>query len=224
MGDTHDIVVVRYQLDRANIKNSIIVHVGDIGVGFRSIEKEEHVLWQLQKWLVQNNNLFFGCRGNHEDPSIFNLDHRFNKTFSNIKFLPDYSRLNINDKKFLFVGGAISIDRMYRTPNKDYWVDESFVLGEREEDLTPCDVLITHSSGINQFPVGGLAKIAHWLERDDTLERDIILERTNIQNLYDKVKPKIAHIFGHFHHSHTEYDKEVLNKCLNINELYKLNV
>jgi hypothetical protein len=50
-------------------------------------------------------------RGNHDDPYYFN-----NKVFSysNVELLEDYTILTVGNDNILCVGGAISIDRLYR--------------------------------------------------------------------------------------------------------------
>jgi len=61
----------------------------------------------------------------------------------NFKLVPDYTRLEINGQSWLFVGGAVSINRIDREEGKTWWPNEDMVL--REDLAIPSDVLVTHA-------------------------------------------------------------------------------
>ena len=94
--------------------------------------------------------------------------------FSNLEFIEDYTVKDLNGEKFLFVGGAISIDRRYRRESIDYWIDEPFVFDENKAQ--ECDVLVTHSapSWIGPFDKDG---ISGWCAKDENLWDEGVMER-----------------------------------------------
>jgi hypothetical protein len=109
--------------------------------------------------------------------------------------LPDYHTQIINGEKFLFVGGAISIDRKIRQEGFSYWENEPFVLDESK--IEECDVLITHSAPTWLGPFDKKV-ILSWCEKDEFLWRDCLKEREDHDILFELAKPKKSYA-GHFH-------------------------
>ena len=220
LGDTHSLdfcdLLIHYDLN-----NFILLGVGDHGEGF--LRSDKNNIEKLNAYCSEHNGYICLIRGNHSDPEFFNRKHWCN-SYENIEFVEDYARKTINNKKFLFVGGATSIDRQVRTAYRDYWPREKFVLPDNYETLEPCDILITHSSGIEEFPIEGLSKIAGWFNNDPTLKDELIQERELIQKLYNQVKPSIAHFWGHFHEANIQFINGVKQQCLDINEVVSINI
>lgn len=223
LGDTHDLDIMPI-LEHHAFQNFLLIHVGDFSIGFRHPKREHAILEKIQEYLENNNGYLIICRGNHDNPEFFNKHHKFNNLFPNIEFAEDYTYKTINDKTFLFVGGAISIDRQARTTYSDYWPMEKFVLPEKLETLDKCDVLITHTSAIDEFPNTGFANIAGWFKNDPTLKEELIEEREKMSKLYNQANPKIGHWFGHFHTSDRRFIDDVKQQCLDINEVVQINI
>jgi hypothetical protein len=192
LGDSHGKYDQLFSnLDDFNIQDCIIIHVGDGGEGFLEKNKQLRQFDLLNDRFKKRNIEYMSIRGNHSDPKYFDGSIKL----SNFRLLPDYHVEFINDEKFLFVGGAVSIDRKIRKPNFSYWEDELFVL--KPEFAVPCDVLITHSAPIWIGPVDKDG-ILGWCERDQYLWRDCIKEREDHTELYKLTKPKKSYM-GHFH-------------------------
>ena len=220
LGDTHDLKTIRGLLENENMNDFVLIHVGDSGTGFKHQAKEQSILDDLQKYCQDHDGYVLITQGNHDYPFAYQKHSWQNMKYDRIEYIENYSRKIINGKNFLFAGGATSIDRTARIPNKEWWPDEVFKLPENLEDLEECDVLVTHSSGITQFPDGGFAKIRGLLNRDTTLEKELVEERKQIQTLVDKVKPKLLHVWGHFHDSNVIYIDGAVHRCLDINEMW----
>lgn len=218
LGDTHSLRF-EYLLRLHTLENFILIHVGDCGAGFEHTMVEVRYLDHIQKYCEKHNGRVFFTRGNHDDPECWKLDHTFNKIFDRLEFVPDYTYKSINNNIFLFAGGAISIDRKFRTQGKDYWKDEVFVLPDDYETLPQCDVLITHSAGIHQPPYDGLTRIQDFFIKDAHLPDELIEERKLIEKLYYQVLPRKAHYWGHFHYPQNEFVNNTHWRCLNIDEL-----
>lgn len=179
------------KLDQYDIKDCTLIHVGDGGEGFISPEKQLRQFELLNNRFKKRNIHYLSIRGNHSDPAYF----KGQIALSNFELLPDYSVRELNGEKFLFVGGAVSIDRVYRKQDISYWSDELFVFDESK--AVECDVLITHSSPTYIGPADKEG-IAHWCNKDATLWDDCLTERKLHDKLFSVAKPKRSY-HGHFH-------------------------
>lgn len=192
LGDTHGMwTPLRHRIEKYNIKSCTIIGVGDNGIGFVHPDKQHAAFKALNEFFKDRDIEFMSIRGNHDDPSYFLGGVKY----SNFELLPDYTTREINGEKYLFVGGAVSIDRRVRTPHQSYWYDEIFVL--KPELITECDVLITHSAPtwLGDFNKSG---IEGWLSKDDTLWDECMKERIDHDILYAMARPSTAYC-GHFH-------------------------
>lgn len=99
------------KINQYDIKDCIIVICGDVGIGFYSKNFYENTLEYLNNECLYRHINLLMIRGNHDDPYYFN-----NKVFSysNVELLEDYTILTVGNDNILCVGGAISIDRLYR--------------------------------------------------------------------------------------------------------------
>jgi UDP-2,3-diacylglucosamine pyrophosphatase LpxH len=184
------------------INNCVLIHVGDGGEGFKIKKKQLREFDLLNNLFKKHNIRYWSIRGNHSDPFYFNG----NIKLSNFELLDDYTVRELNGEKFLFVGGAVSIDRLYRREGLSYWRDETFVLDESK--IQECDVLITHSapSWVGPFDKQG---ISSWCEKDPTLWDECLTERKDHDTLLKLSKPKRSY-HGHFHlYSQVEHNGTV---------------
>lgn len=123
---------ISYFIRTYDLTNCAIIVCGDIGMGFHKPEYYKQTFAKLQKILSKRNILLLLVRGNHDDPSSFIINSKFNR--KNIKLIEDYSVLqfySINDEKhknepfnILVIGGAISIDRTMRIVQNDKYTLE----------------------------------------------------------------------------------------------------
>jgi len=172
VGDNHgEYDALFNKIKSYNMSDCILIHVGDGGEGFLPYEKQLRQFEYLNDFFKKYNIEYLSIRGNHSDPSYF--DGSIN--LSNFKLLPDYTTLTLNDKKFLFVGGAISIDRTIRKEGISYWKDEVFKLDESK--IQQCDVLITHSAPTWNGPIEKNGMLASFCQKDPTLWDECMEER-----------------------------------------------
>ena len=196
-----------------NISNCILICVGDLGVGFHHPYKEHSIWRKLNDFFEHHNITFLSIRGNHDDPKYFSGTDRI--VLSNLELVADYTRKTINGEEFLFVGGAISVDRIHRLPGTSYWHDETFVL--RHELAAQCDVLITHSAPLWNGPTDK-AGISSWCDKDKMLWDECVQERHDHTALLELCKPK-KHYCGHFHTSSVAENHGCTSTILDINEI-----
>lgn len=199
------------KIDHLDLRDATLLCVGDVGIGFVERSKQERQHIHINNFFKSRDIEFLSIKGNHDDPAYF--DGSIN--LSHFKLLPDYTTLTLNDKKFLFVGGAISIDRTIRKEGISYWKDEAFKLDRSK--IQQCDVLITHSipTGLGEFSKNG---IVYWCEKDLNLWDDCMKEREDIAILYDLAKPKQA-FSGHFHVSLAQERNKCMCKIIDILEI-----
>ena len=212
MGDTHgDWGSALDAIQRNSISDAIILHVGDVGIGFLPKDVQEEILESLNAELAERNVRMYCIRGNHDDPQYFTGAY----AYSHVSLMPDYTRMRINGEEFLFVGGAISIDRTKRTPFKSWWPDEGLVYSA--ERAAPCDVLVTHTAP-NWVGPNDKTCIAYYTEQDTSLWSECVDERILMNKLIEACCAK-RHYCGHFHMSATAENNGCRSTILNINEL-----
>ena len=93
------------------LTDTLLIVAGDCGFGFEKKEYYEQMVRRNTKRMNQANNWIVFVRGNHDNPAYFE-----GTTFSYKRFIavPDYTILQACNHSILCVGGAISIDRIYR--------------------------------------------------------------------------------------------------------------
>lgn len=208
VGDVHGrFDLLQQEIKRFDIRDCTIICVGDLGIGFAYAQdqyKEHRIHAQQNEWFGRRSIHFYSIRGNHDDPQFFTGEKRV--VYDNFELLEDYTTMILNDEKFLFIGGAISVDRectdhrgtKYRREGQTYWKDEILVL--KPELLVPCDVLITHTAPTWNGPLDkeGIRSIVNYDICDPTLWDECIAERRTIDTIIREVRPKM-HYCGHFH-------------------------
>jgi Icc-related predicted phosphoesterase len=184
---------------------AMVLQCGDFGYfpkwhGHTYINEYGRIKVTDQYSVFTNGIPVYWCDGNHEDhhalvelakkePPCFMPDVYYQKRGSYIT-LPD-------GRNVLFMGGAFSIDRSWRTLNESYWEEE--VLTEADLQNLPdinIDIVISHTAPISfKFPLP-MGK-----EFPDH-SRDIL------QYVFEKYHPKLW-LFGHFH----KYNAGKTNGC-----------
>lgn len=155
-------------------------------------------------------------------------------------YLPEDDTQTVPMKTFLLVGGGVSIDRKYRMQQQTntlldyclyhdvnmleaarlvetnyYWEDElpvykPEILDEIKNNGINIEYVCTHSAPKFCTPTdkGGIRR---FLERDETLENDVNIERDVMTSVYNKIRedghPLKAWYNGHFHRKgYEEFD------------------
>ncbi len=210
LGDIHchfDVIIKH--IEKIGLENSLYIQVGDFGIGF--YPSDEKNMTVLNNKLVEGNNFLFVIRGNHDDPDWFKDDMyaEFKKTLTNIKFIPDYTVLDINDETYLFIGGAVSIDRVERVEKGTGWFEGEVIDFDYDfcETVTGIDRMVCHTAP-NFCPPFAIhtTMVMERTEKDPTLLQDLVNERTQITKIIEDImknnKLKSFH-YGHFHKSST---------------------
>jgi predicted phosphodiesterase len=242
LGDIHgNFNLINQYVKMYDIKDAHIIQVGDFGVGFSTLEKEKRMLEMYHGLLVKNNVTVWAIRGNHDYKPYFDNDPF---GFTNIKLVPDYTVLEICDKKILCVGGAISVDRMWRYTkcqrggdfttrlgNESWWPDETFILDiDKIQDLRDINIVVTHTCpdycppdntfGFGPFVEGIIRETGDIdLKVDLMVERNAVTEMFTILNMNNNID---EHYYGHFHKVDTFNKGYTKHRLLNVGELYEV--
>ena len=235
-------VIVQY-----GITDALVIVAGDCGFGFERQGFYEAVYKRFQKRLSKNNIYLAFVRGNHDNPAYFKNNSIPWKRFQTIE---DYDLIRARDHHILCVGGAVSIDRIYRydvCPSSanhyngpeefrpaNYWKDESpyFEASALDEiinsDIT-INTIITHTApSFCEFTSkDGIRRV---IEQDPELEQDCTDERWVMDRIFEHLrlagKQPERWLYGHFHaswHSTIEGTAFTMLDCIELKEI-RLNI
>ncbi len=216
-GDTHALLGPLMRQFRDNeVRGSSIIILGDVGLGFDQ-DKEEQLLRNCDVFLSATENDLYLIRGNHDKPSLWQEggENAWSTSFQHIHFVPDGQLMMIQGKRYVALGGAISVDRSARELGVDYWADEEF---------TPPTGVIAGLHGVLAhtgpfFP--GLGSIMDYIHRDHDLRFDLAREEDAVMSTIALLQPAIWYC-GHFHRSQTLQVDNTFCRCLDIGEIYQL--
>lgn len=182
-----------------------ILHVGDFG--FWGDEQGRGFLRKLQRVLGQRNSFIYVTLGNHED---YNFIEKVYKPLEgmdgcfiydqhpNIVILGRGFRWNWKGHRWISVGGAHSIDRYQRKPNKNWWKQESI----SDEDVAKsviggrADMMIAHD-----VPYGVEMFGSHRDARNGWTKAELdyaVISRLQLRKVTDIVQP-VRYVHGHYH-------------------------
>lgn len=214
IGDTHGYYnVYPYMIKSHDLKDATIVCCGDIGIGWEKSEHYKTLFKRVNKLCKERNVHIYMVRGNHDDPLYYRnsvID------YSNVHTVPDYSVIKMPDHNILCIGGATSVDRVYRKQqmersardymrwhhgvdfdtalgiaSKGYWYDEGVVFSEEDfmelkESGILIDTVCTHTAPVFCAPTQK-GNIQGFLAMDPPLAEDLDNERKVMSDIYDRI-------------------------------------
>ena len=230
IGDTHGLQnlynILKSYTEQHEINDDVFIHVGDVGIGFDKWKRDRHELQKIDALMRNAQCRLLMIRGNHDNPIYWSEDLdtlpeyanavQDLQSLTNIELISDYTVSTINNKRILFVGGAISVDRNLRTEGRDYWRDEAIRMFPldvfEQEKYNGVDTLITHSN-LNLLPPFGNVYELFGQELGD----DLTKERAYLTALYNKLNDRhpITHYFyGHHHQANVSYVNNTRFECV----------
>jgi Icc-related predicted phosphoesterase len=242
LGDLHgNFNLIGQYVKLYGIKDAHIIQVGDFGVGFARFEKERQALEMIHQQLIDNNVHVWAIRGNHDYKPYFDNDPF---GFTNIHLVADYTVLKLADKNILFIGGAVSVDRMWRKTKRQkqgilenytmgiesWWEDEIFVLDcDKLGEMSDINIVVTHTAphycepdntfGFGPFVEGIISETG-----DDGLRTDLLYERQQVTDAFNIIKMNndiTHHMYGHFHRTGVMNMYGTKHRLLNVGELWE---
>lgn len=210
IGDPHG-YFERLRYIAMNFTNTDFICVGDVNVGYGDMCKSLNDRYeQFDGWndeLKDVGNVMYWVRGNHDNPHYW-FEDRFN--YSNIILVKDYEVLNLK-KNVLCVGGAISIDRVFKKEGINYWKDENFFYDEElVKKIENIDIVVTHTAPDFAIPRESSSIVEINSISDDTLIEELKTERLEVSKMFLELTNKDSNkikewYYGHFHQSSIEY-------------------
>lgn len=187
IGDVHG----KYkQYKRLMDKYENTIQVGDMGVGFKRRQYDNHGGYHLNMYypnppydkMVSGNHRFI--RGNHDNPEVCK---------QHTQWISD----GHVEGDMMFVGGAVSVDKEFRTEGYDWWAEEELTIPELDDIVDKyCEVkpriMVTHTAP--DFLASDLAWAAHRGYKLDFPSR----HQQAFNVMFFHHKPEL-HIFGHWH-------------------------
>lgn len=218
LGDIHSEWIVLHKIVERSIFsfNDTLIQVGDFGVYPTTL-----------KTLRAQFPDGFPCKvlivdGNHENFDIINQWSKEEPTefHKNFFYVPRGYVTTIENELFGFLGGGESIDKAWRTPGYDWFMEERIQAEDVEKLIQnvknrKLDVLITHASPefVNRIHFSKLR------EEDWQLPLGWIDESAvRINKIHSVIHPK-KHYCGHMHRSITHGNVRIVD----INELIEHN-
>lgn len=141
------------------IKYHIIL--GDCGFLFGGSHKEvDKSDKYLQSWFNSKDYITLCVFGNHENydkllslPKVdIGIGETVYKVSDKIYYLQRGKIYNIEEKKFLVLGGGVSIDKDWRIPGLDWWAREQWSYTEQEDlfkllkEIDEVDYIVSHTA------------------------------------------------------------------------------
>lgn len=216
LGDIHGCFIELVDL-ATNTSDSLLVQVGDVGLGFHKLDYELQQLSEVEDICESNKNELFLIRGNHDSKERFKQLKEKGK-FNRVHLVEDYDTIQYNNKTIQFIGGAISIDRTGRRAGVSYWEDEGVVF--EKDKCKKVDILVTHTAPQYCFPQQFNEMVYGWASEDAYLIEDLTDERAVMNEICKLCEPKLL-VYGHFHSSWTDIIGDCKYKLLDINETWE---
>lgn len=163
-GDTHGSIDIgklnshRFPVQFGMTKEDVLIIAGDVGVVWDNSKTD--LYWR--NWLSEKNFTTLCCLGNHENYnaiSEFPITEKFGGQVREIAPSLFYAVggeiYTLNGKTYLFINGADSHDKAYRTENKSWWAAEQISAEQIERAKAnvakynnKVDYVISHTGGI----------------------------------------------------------------------------
>jgi hypothetical protein len=213
VGDIHgETSVFTDVLSCYNINNCTLILLGDIGI-WRYRDHKSYK--KIDDYGKEHNVMIYAFRGNHDNPAFFrNFDERspivtrFWDKFTHFKVLPDLTRLEIDGKTGIVIGGGVSIDRCCRRSfqrnetyggvykSNDWWKDET--VPETSAINEKFDFILSHT-GPRPTKVGPLNESnCQFFKFDHDLKNQITTENQRLCEIHEQFQPT-KWWFGHYH-------------------------
>ena len=175
----------------------IILQCGDFG-WWPNFEVKRPVLYGTQNtWFVdgviRQTSLMYFCDGNHEDHGCLKQDGLIHEMYDGVHHASRGSTLTLPDGRVvMFVGGADSVDKHWRTPGRDWFAEENISQSQFDRIISyegRVDIVISHTcpDAFDIYGTEGKLKDPN---------------RAALQLILEKYKPSMWY-FGHWHKNKT---------------------
>lgn len=182
----------------------VIVHVGDLKVlwydEYPDYPEPGGFTAGLAHLLEELGLVFIFIDGNHDvHPKLRALpvnQDGFGVISERLLYAPRGHRWALRGVRFGALGGAYSIDRYRGTEGRDWFLEETTILGDVDAlGAEPLDVLITHD-----VPAG--IDVETMFDLPEALEREVYIVRSLLRDAVRNTEPRLV-FSGHWHQRRT---------------------
>lgn len=186
-------------------RNDLLIILGDIGFNYYLDKRDANIKQQVAELPIT----LLCIHGNHEErPENIKTYQQlefcgdtayYEPKYSNIIFAKDGSIYNLNGSKCLVLGGAYSVDKLYRLARGRQWFASEQITDIRKAEIEQVlaehdwcvDYVFTHTCPYKVRPVHLFLRSIDQTKVDSTME-------VWLQKIADKLKFKHWY-FGHYH-------------------------
>lgn len=187
-GDTHEQhsrfnKIKKFCKEHNTTKNDIMIILGDVGFNYYINSWDD----SLKRFAQELPITFFCIRGNHEqrpekisryvEKTFLNNSVLYQEEYPDLIFSKDGNVYTLNDKKYLVLGGAYSVDKYYRLATCNQWFEsEQLSLQEQNEiyknleNLT-FDAVLSHTCPYSYIPTECFISRINQLTVDNGMEK-----------------------------------------------------
>lgn len=219
VGDTHGDSKFVSSVNRlAKTQNArFVIQLGDFGYDFN-----KNVLASIGAWLdADDRRRWMWIDGNHDQHDYIRTEICKGKHpkkpvkhfHDRMLYCPRGSTLRIGQKKVLFLGGAVSIDKERRQQGTNWWPQESISTADTRRAIEQgqgADVLISHDAPSSGAIRAWLKDCGYRLDKSSQHNRqavEAVMLGTGVTEVYH----------GHYHHRYTTEHRDVLIEGLGAN-------
>lgn len=208
------------------IENASVIVCGDFGAGFESKQQMDIDYKKCLRRLEDHDITLYAIRGNHDDPEYFRHPDKYN--YPRLKFLEDHQVYEIEGRTVYTIGGANSVDYIWRLEWNDdpehkrkgrkvWWEDEDIVKMPTDKFPTyTVDIIVSHEAPLSFAPIISRP------EGLDSMQYGRILASRTYLNEVLKVMNVKYWFYGHYHTSYSGSYNEIIWRCLNELELFQV--
>ncbi len=183
----------------------------------------------LLKWYNEKPFKILAVPGNHDNydmiaklPQVPMFGATVGKVSENVFYLNRGEIYEIEGKRFLILGGALSEDKAFRTLHESWWPQERWTEAEQaacidkiQKQGTQFDYVLSHTG-----PTPGIACIDPYFSNEDNLA-ELALDSTVVFN--DKIDSLVTYKKWFFGHWHSDWGYENYESATYI-ALYRMGV
>ena len=207
-GDTHGDFsrIEKLCYEMKTTLDDVIIILGDAGINYYTDSRAVTLKKKLSKLPIT----IFSIHGNHEErpfniPTYTEKEFKegivyYEKEYPNLLFAKDGEIYNFNEKRVIVIGGAYSVDKIYRIQRGLNWyVDEQpsdiikeYVENQLDKIGWKIDIVLSHTAPLKyehtEFFLSGINQ--NLVDKSTEKWLDIIEDRLTYDKWY----------FGHYHH------------------------
>lgn len=206
----------RHAIEHAALHGcEVIVQLGDFGFWRKESPASAEYLNVLQKALAKHDIELYWVDGNHEDHGRLEPMQHWHEpwvtlnAYSRITYLPRGYRWEWWGKTWMAVGGAVSVDKDWRTEGVDWWPEEELTDADLAHALRPgpVDIVIAHDApkGVN---IPGIGPDTKQRPNESPWPHHVLVQaeahRAKMRQIWDAHHPTWW-FHGHYHRHYEEF-------------------